>query len=164
MNITAHLPSVLRLEFDPLLYLTHRLSRLMRFEEGMNLPHRQGNSVLGFFPRKDAHFGLGREQRALHGDGVGVRGDIARQHQDWIMAITHEIACHGEDEAGVGFEHIGHKLVGRLYRDLGPVLIALPLVESHRIVNRRAGCTEGECPTSTEAPDVSTPQTSSIRG
>src|SRR6266516_6613930 len=31
------------------------LSRPMRLEEGMNLAHRQGNSLLGFFPGEDAH-------------------------------------------------------------------------------------------------------------
>jgi hypothetical protein len=76
------------------------------FEEGMNLAHRQGDSLLGFFPREHAHFGLGREQRALHGDSVWMRGDLVRQHQDWVLAITHETAGHGEDEVGVGFEHV----------------------------------------------------------
>ena len=40
----------------------------------MNLAHGQGDSLLGFSPREHAHFGLGREQRALHGDGVRMRG------------------------------------------------------------------------------------------
>ncbi len=47
----------------------------------MNLTHRQRDSVLGFFPREHAHFGLWREHRALHGDGVGVRRDLVRQDQ-----------------------------------------------------------------------------------
>src|SRR6476661_2080835 len=80
---------------------TPRLSGPMRLEEGMNLAHRQGDSLFGFFPGEDAHFGLWREHRALHGDGVGVRGDLVRQHQDWVLATAHEIACHGEDEVGV---------------------------------------------------------------
>src|SRR5438445_5886467 len=59
----------------------------MRLEEGMNLAHRQGDSLLGFFPREHAHFGLWREHRALHGDGVWVRGDLVRQDQDWVWQL-----------------------------------------------------------------------------
>src|SRR5215831_5424026 len=97
------------------------LCRPMRFEEGMNLAHRQGNSFLGFFPGEDAHLGLWREHRALHGDGVWVRGNLVRENQDRVLATMDEIACHGEDEVRVGFEHPGHKLVGGLQCDLGPL-------------------------------------------
>jgi predicted permease len=41
----------------------------VRLEEGMNLAHRQRDSLLRFLPREDAHFALWREHRALHGDG-----------------------------------------------------------------------------------------------
>src|SRR6202167_4727266 len=80
------------------------LSGLMRFEEGMNLAHREWDSLLRFFPREQAHFGLGREHGALHGDGVRVRGDLVGQDQDWVLATTHEIACDGEEEVGIGCE------------------------------------------------------------
>ena len=93
----------------------------MRLEEGMNLAHCQGDSLLGFFPREHAHFGLWREHRALDGDGVWVRGNLVRQDQDGVLATPYEIAGHGEDEVGIGFEHPGYKLVGRLQRDLGPL-------------------------------------------
>src|SRR5579872_5191924 len=93
----------------------------MRFEEGMDLAHRQRDSLLGFFPREYAHFRLWREHRALHSDGVWVRGDLVRQDQNRVLTSPDEIACHGEDEVGVGFEHPGHKLVGRLDLDLGPL-------------------------------------------
>src|SRR5262245_31266089 len=72
-----------------------RLSGPMRLEEGMNLAHRQRDSFLGFLPREHAHFGLWREHRTLHGDGVRVRGDLVRKNQDWVLATTHEIARHG---------------------------------------------------------------------
>ena len=75
----------------------------------MNLAHRQGNSFLGFFPGEDAHLGFWREHRALHGDGVWVRRDVVRQDQDRVLTTTDEIVCHGEDEIGVGFEHLGHE-------------------------------------------------------
>src|SRR5215813_8747411 len=91
----------------------------MRLEEGMNLAHRQRDSLLGFLPGEDAHLGFWRKHRALHGYGVWVRGNFVRQDQDWVLATPHEIACHGEDEIGVGFEHPGHKLVDRLHRNLG---------------------------------------------
>jgi hypothetical protein len=39
------------------------------------------------------------------------------------MNLAHEIAGHREDKVGVGFEHPGHKLVGRLHRDLGRLAI-----------------------------------------
>src|SRR5215471_17193340 len=87
----------------------------------MNLAHRQGNSLLGFFPGEDAHLGLWGEHCALHGDGVWVRGDLVREDQDRILAVTHEISSDGEDEIGIGFEHLGYKLVSRLHRDLGPL-------------------------------------------
>ena len=89
----------------------------------MGLAHCQRNPLFGLFPGEDAHFGIRREHRALHGGGVGVRRDIVRQDQDRVLATTHEIACHGEDEVGIGFEHLGHKLVGRLQRNLGPLRV-----------------------------------------
>src|SRR2546422_9763034 len=126
MNTTARLSSESRLE-HPLLQVRARagprhrgLGRPMRLEKGMNLAHREGNSLLGFFPGEDAHLCLWREHRALHGDGIWVRGDLVRQDQDRVLATPHEIACHGEHEVGVGLEHLGDELVGRLQRDLGP--------------------------------------------
>src|SRR5215472_13830115 len=87
----------------------------------MNLAYRQGNSLLRLLPWEYAHLGLWCEHRALHSDGVRVRRDIVRQDQDRILATTHELACHGEDEVWVAFEHLRYKLVGRLHRDLGPL-------------------------------------------
>src|SRR5690242_13224077 len=46
----------------------------MRLEEGTNLAHGDGNSLLGFLPRDTAHLGVWCEHRALHGDGIWVRG------------------------------------------------------------------------------------------
>jgi hypothetical protein len=86
----------------------------MRAEEGTYLAHGEGNPLLGFLPREHAHFALRREHRGLHGDGVRMRGNIIRQDQDGRLAIAHEIARHGEDEVGIGFEHPGHELIGRL--------------------------------------------------
>src|SRR5215831_12162760 len=93
----------------------------MRAEERMNLAHCQGNSLFGFFPREHAHFGFWREHCALQGDRRWVRGHLVWQDQDRVLAITYEIACHREDEVGVGFEHPGHKLIRSLHRDLGPL-------------------------------------------
>src|SRR2546426_8000381 len=64
------------------------LSRPMRLEEGMDLAHRQGNPLFGFFPREHAHFGFRREHRALHSDGVRVGRDIVRQDQNRGLATT----------------------------------------------------------------------------
>src|SRR5262249_10140802 len=100
---------------------TTRLGRPMRFEERMNLAHREGDSLLGFFPGENAHLGFWGEHRALHSDGVWVRGNFVRQNQDRVLATTHEIACHREDKIRVGFEHPGHKLVDHLHRNLGPL-------------------------------------------
>src|SRR6266700_7229138 len=107
---TALVPGFLR-SFHP---ECRQLSRQMRLEEGMNLANRQGNPLFGLFPGEDAHFGFRREHRALDGDGVWVRGDLVRQHQDRVLATTHEIACHGEDKVRVGFEHPNRKLFGGL--------------------------------------------------
>ena len=60
----------------------------MRPEEGTYLAHRQGNPLLGLFPREHAHFGLRREHRGLHGDGVWMRGDIVGQDQYRRLAIA----------------------------------------------------------------------------
>jgi hypothetical protein len=73
------------------------LGRPMRLEEGMDVAHRQGNPLFGFFPGEHAHFGVRREHRALHGDGVRVGRGIVRQHQNRGLAPTHEIPCHRED-------------------------------------------------------------------
>jgi len=56
-------------------YGQHRLSRSRAVcpEEGTYLAHRQGNPLLGLLPREHAHFGLWREHRGLHGDGVRER-------------------------------------------------------------------------------------------
>src|SRR5438128_12629095 len=52
------------------------LARPMRLEEGMDLAHRQGNPLFGFFPGEHAHFGFRRDHRALHGDGVRMARGI----------------------------------------------------------------------------------------
>jgi hypothetical protein len=54
------------------------LSRPMRPQEGTYLAHRQGNPFLGLLPREHAHFGLRRQHRGLHGDGVRMCRDIIR--------------------------------------------------------------------------------------
>jgi transposase len=74
----------------------------MRPEEGTYLANRQGNPLLGLFPRKHAHFGLRREHRGLHRDGVRMCRDIIRQDEHWRLAVAHEIARHCEDEVGIG--------------------------------------------------------------
>ena len=94
----------------------------MRPEERADLAHRQGNPLLGLLPRKHAHFGLRREHRGLHGDGVRMRRDIVRQDQHGRLAVAHEIARHGEDEVGIGAVHLGQEFVDHLHRDLGPAL------------------------------------------
>src|SRR5216683_3520978 len=97
-------------------------SRAMSPEEGTNLAYRQGNPLLGLLPREHAHFGIWREHRGLHGDGIRMRRDIIRQDKYGRLAIAHEIASHGEDEVGVGAVHLGQKFVDRLHRDVGPAL------------------------------------------
>ncbi len=92
----------------------------MRSEEGTYLAHRQGNPLLGLFPGEHAHFGLRSEHRGLHGDGVWMRRDIIGQDQYRRLAITHEIACDGKNEVGVGAVHAGQKFVDHLDRDVGP--------------------------------------------
>ena len=87
----------------------------------MNLAHSQRNSFLGFFPRENAHFGLWREHRAIHCGGKRVRGDVVWQHQNRVLTTAHEIARNGKEEVRVGFEHLGHKFVGGLQRNLGPL-------------------------------------------
>src|SRR5580692_7565507 len=57
----------------------------------MNLPHRQADSFLGFFPREHAAFDLGREHRAVHRDSGWIRGESVRMHQDWVLTTKHEI-------------------------------------------------------------------------
>ena len=54
----------------------------------MDLAHRQGNPLLGLFPGEDAHFGFRREHRALHGDGVWVRGDLVRQAVRYLITAV----------------------------------------------------------------------------
>src|SRR5580658_8492363 len=94
VNKTARATRVL-IDFSPF-NSDRRLSRVVRPEEGMYLAHRQGNPLLGLFPREYAHFGLWREHRGLHGDGVRMRRDIIRQDLYRRLAIANEIACCGE--------------------------------------------------------------------
>ena len=42
-------------------------------KEGTYLAHRQRYPLLGLLPREHAHFGLRREHRGFHGDGVRMR-------------------------------------------------------------------------------------------
>ena len=93
----------------------------MRAHERTYLPHRQGNSFLRLLPGENAHFGVWREHRALHGDGIGMGGDFVRQDEDRILAATDELTRHCEDEVWTRFEHPSNKSVGRLLRDLGPL-------------------------------------------
>ena len=50
----------------------------MRPEEGAHVAHGQGNPVLGFLPGVEAHFGLRRKERRLHGHRVRVSRDVVR--------------------------------------------------------------------------------------
>ena len=70
------------------------------------MAHRQGNPLFGLFPGEDADFGFRREHRALHGNGVWMTRFIIRQDQDRVLATTHEIQRHGEDEVGVDAEQV----------------------------------------------------------
>src|SRR5216683_3655318 len=97
-------------------------SRAMSPEKGTNLAHRQGNPLLGLLPRENAHFGIWREHRRLHGDGVRMRRNVIRQDQHGRLALAHEIASHGEDEVGVGAIHPGQKFVDYLHLYVGPPL------------------------------------------
>src|SRR5207249_150890 len=94
----------------------------MRPKEGTYLAHGQGNPLLGLLPREHAHFALRREHRALHGDRVWMRRDVVWQDQYGRLATAHEITRHGEDEVGVGAEHLGHEFLDHRHRDLGPTL------------------------------------------
>ena len=91
-------------------------------EKRTYLADRKGNSLLGLLPRVDAHFGLWREHRALHGDGVRVRRDVIRQDQYRRLAMAHEIARHSEDEVGIGAVHPGQELFDHLHCDVRPTL------------------------------------------
>src|SRR5437763_200341 len=53
----------------------------MRPEKGTYLAYRQRYSLLGLLPGKHADFGLWREHRGLHRDGVWMGRNIIRQDQ-----------------------------------------------------------------------------------
>src|SRR5512144_2148153 len=114
-------------------------SRPMRPEEGTYVAHRQGNPLFGFLPRENAHFGLWRKHRGLHGDGVGMGGDIVRQDQDGRLALAYEIACHRVDEVVVAAIHLGQKFFDHLDRDLGPALDQLRSPATHAAVIHDVG-------------------------
>ena len=98
------------------------------------MAHRQGNPLLGLLPWVHAHFGLRREHRGLHGDGVRMRRDIVRQDQDGRLTLTHEIACHGVDEVRVAAVHLGQKFFDCLHRDLGAALEQLRSPAGHAAI------------------------------
>jgi hypothetical protein len=78
-------------------------------EERAYLAHRQRNPLLGLLPREHAYFRIRREHRGLHGDGVGMGGDIIRQDQHGRLAITDEIARHSKNEVGIVAVHLGQQ-------------------------------------------------------
>ena len=86
---TRHYDSVevARVRRKPFGRASSQLSRLMRLEEGMDLAHRLGNPLFGFFPGEDAYFGFRREHRAFYGDGVRMRRDIIRQDQTGVWQL-----------------------------------------------------------------------------
>jgi len=100
----------------------------MRLEEGMDLAHRQRNPLFGLFPREDAHFGIwARASRTPWRRRKGARGRRPAGPRNRVLATTHEIACQGEDEVGIGFEHpvtnwsaVWIVISGRLQVSAGP--------------------------------------------
>src|SRR5207248_2173401 len=90
----------------------------MRPEKGTYLAYRQRYPLLGLLPRKHADFGLWREHRGLHRDGVWMRRNIIRQDQYRRLAVADEIARDGEDEIGIGAIHFGQEFIDRLHRDV----------------------------------------------
>src|SRR5438477_215444 len=85
-----------------------------------HLAYRQRDSLLGLLPGKHADFGLRREHRGLHGDGVWMRRNIIGQDQYRRLAIADEIARDGEDEIGVGAIHFGQEFMHHLHGDVAP--------------------------------------------
>ena len=83
----------------------------------MDLAHRQRNPSLGSFQGKMSFRLSARAWRTPWRRRKGAR-DAVPQDQDRALT-THEIARHGEDEVGIGFEHPVHKLLGRLQRNSG---------------------------------------------
>src|SRR5260370_41044183 len=83
---------------------------------------REGDPLFGVLTWEHAHFGIWREHRGLHGHRVRMRRNIIWQDQYGRLAIAHEIACHGEDEVGIGAIHLGQKYVDSIHRDVGPAL------------------------------------------
>src|SRR5437763_17196726 len=90
----------------------------MRPEKGTYLAYRQRYPLLGLLPRKHADFGLWREHRGLHRDGVWMRRNIIRQDQYRRLAVAAEIARDGEDETAIGAIHFGQEFIDRLPRDV----------------------------------------------
>src|SRR5262249_38703315 len=115
------------------------LSRAMRSEEGTDLAHRQGDSLLGLLPRVDAYFRLRREHCALHRHGVRMRWDIVRHYEHGCRAVGHEIARKGEDEIGVGAEHPGQEFFDRTHGDFGRVLAQFRPPARHAAIVHEGG-------------------------
>ena len=58
--------------------------------ERMDLSHCQRNPLLRVLPREHAHFGLRRQHRRLHRDGIRMRWNIVRHDQHRRLAVAHE--------------------------------------------------------------------------
>ena len=116
----------------------------MRLQEGTYLAHGQRNPFLGLFPREHAHFGFGSQHGALHRDGERVRGDIVRQDQDRVLAITHEIARHRKEEVILvtNWSVVCKVISGRLAISVAPQLFQnVPGYLGSRISGRQpTGC------------------------
>ena len=65
----------------------------MRPQKRAYLAHGQGNSFLRLLPGKEARFGLRREHRGLHRDGVRVRREVPGVSVKCDVSIRAEPAC-----------------------------------------------------------------------
>jgi len=111
----------------------------------MNLAHGHGNPLLRLLLREHARFGIWHEHRRLHGDFVRMRRDIIRQDQHGHLAIAHEIACHRENEVGIGAVHLGQILLDHIHRDVmsafdqvGPPATHIVVVKQRRHLRTEA--------------------------
>src|SRR5712691_2282513 len=103
-------------------------NRSMGAEKGADMTHRQRNLVWSVLPRIKAHLRVGREMHGLHRYGIGVPRNVVGQHQDWRLAVAHEIARHGVHEIGaITTVHVGQEGVDHRHRDVGPAGAQLQL-------------------------------------
>src|SRR5437764_11610064 len=102
--------------------MTLRSSSPMRLEERLDLAHGNRNPLRRLLPRIQTDLGLRRQRRRFHRYRERMRRHIVRENEYWRLAALHEVTADGEDEVGIGAEHLRQISLDRVGAHVGAAL------------------------------------------